>query len=137
MMESTRDVVLRLRLENPLISASAIARLVNRSRERVRQILLSEGLETKRIKVRRFCETCGAVLNRRQRRFCSRPCVFESHYITIVCDVCELSFRRTKGWANAAIKRQYSHIFCTKFCQGRYMTKVRSERQMLKHLGGV
>jgi len=46
---NNRDVVIELKTENPDFTQSKIARVVGLSRERVRQILASSGLQTGRI----------------------------------------------------------------------------------------
>jgi len=62
---STRSKVRELRVDNPRATLEAIGEVVDRTRQRVFEILKGEGLPTAAVvdRVRLFCKTCGKKLD--------------------------------------------------------------------------
>ncbi len=115
-----RSYIKRLRVNNPCISASSIARRVGVSRERVRQILTDEGLSTRRYIQKYVCAGCGKITN--NTRFCSRKCRHEYYNPQVECYQCHKLFRR-KASQLYSPRQLHKYYFCSKHCQGVWLSK--------------
>ena len=133
MITGKREVVKKLRIKNPCASAQDIAQKVGISRERVRQILSSEGLEIKSVlrgkpKIR-VCMNCLKEFDnklKQGKKFCSRKCWSDYSRITLVCQVCGKNFKRRASeviyyfnhpqLGNGKIRES---ICCSRICNGK------------------
>lgn len=122
---STRERVKRLRRINPCLTLQSIGDACGISRERVRQILNSENMETKGVVFKRLCLNCEGFLKSGNRKFCSPKCRYEYNYPLVECMQCHKLFRKWQGYL-----KRYSHHFCSRSCKGkwvinRYGTKLK------------
>ena len=122
-----RSAIVALRKEDPNISASEISRRVGRSRERIRQLLVSMDLPTKVSKSIILCEYCNGEIiakTRTRRVFCSMQCYSDSRNTLIICDNCgDLFKRRITQLEYYTHVRGYEHYFCSRRCFGSWAGK--------------
>lgn len=123
-MKTNREKVLDLRTLNPNVRASQIAREIDISREAVRQILKFFRLPTRLPPILKHdnCPNCGGI-KRRTARVCRR-CFLTLKKVELVCEYCGKDFPRSNSHVLAATKRGCKHIWCTKFCQGRWLGRT-------------
>jgi len=120
---SSRAQILTMVSKNSSLRPAEIAREIGLSRERVRQIMLTLGLTTRQPRVpKKLCPTCSAPIYTNNKKHCSRPCQIASKYITLVCDQCDTKFRRRKVSYARSLMREYKHTWCSKECQGKYLS---------------
>jgi len=115
--------VCELRHKNPSLSAAEIARIVGRSRERVRQILTEGGFSTARpFDPRRRCQVCGKrKMHPLKHGFCL-SCFPSPRWIILSCPVCGKSFSRRLCHIKYQIsKRGYNNFFCSRICFGKWL----------------
>jgi hypothetical protein len=88
----TADKVVELRSKNPLMKAAEMARELEVSRERVRQVLVKRGLPT--VPCPKLCFNCSHhIYENNKTGFCQR-CLKELS-LTFVCSRCGRKFRST------------------------------------------
>ncbi|MDO8609237.1 MAG: sigma factor-like helix-turn-helix DNA-binding protein, partial [bacterium] len=113
-----------LRLKYPKYTLQEIANEVDRSRERVRQILKQRHLPTKAFKPKHLCLACKKELISKQRKY-HGDCFHQLHYVWRQCSNCGMMIERN----NTEIKRALKYpnhgdiVFCNKKCQGQYLGK--------------
>jgi len=115
--------VCELRRKDPPLSVADIARIVGRSRERVRQILTEGGFSTARVlDPRRRCQVCGKrKMYPLKRGFCI-SCSPSPRWVTFSCPVCGKSFSRRFVHIKYQIsKRGYNNFFCSRTCFGKWV----------------
>ena len=116
-MLPVRPQVVILRKEHPSWVLEQIAREVNVSRERVRQILETEGLPTRHPKKVRLCKICGNP-TRNANKYCD-ACYISwkaSCWIEVTCNQC--------GKPKYRLISQYREArphFCDNKCKARYV----------------
>ena len=123
---SMKDKVWILREIDSELPAIEISRLVDRSRERIRQILTGLGLETdvvrklghKRI-VRTRCLVCGKDTGSRVAKCCSRECwreIYGAETWSFYCPNCG-NFKTIRESARRIFKsRGHNNIYCSRPC---------------------
>ncbi|MFP3976170.1 MAG: hypothetical protein ACLFVK_08115 [Dehalococcoidia bacterium] len=111
-----------MRIEHPELSLSQIATQVGRTKERVRQVLVEEGLPTRALRPKRYCPNCGKEVTHSSRKFCSQACYHDYHRTMLRCGFCGREFRRTKSRAHIDKKRN-KYTFCSKTCQGKWLAR--------------
>jgi len=147
-IENTRNDVITLRTENPALTLQQIAIIVNRTRERVRQILVSENMETRSAKrvensnrpnaLCRICNTeiiTGTVNKKRtppSRKYCD-SCINNNIWhidrgmrsrkiprVHIPCCHCNtiIDIRKTLYERH---QRIYKNLFCSTPCRSKYL----------------
>lgn len=101
-------------------TATSMAKELNLSRERVRQILKDLDLPTTFLKEQLTCENeeCKNKIDRHSSsKTCSRDC-FRAHRLgSFICDYCG----ETKSMAKSLIaiqKSRYLNMYCTRSCRG-------------------
>jgi len=149
-----RHDIVTLRQENPAMTLQHIAIIVNRSRERVRQILVSENIETrsaKRVKsanrptpLCRLCNTEILTYRSKTRVYCDE-CVRTkvSHIdrglrirriprVHIPCCYCDaiIDMRKTLYESH---QKLYKNLFCSTSCRTRYLW----DNKVLVNIGGT
>ena len=91
---TSKEIILKLKKQNPDLTPAAIARMTGLSRERVRQVLLSLGLPTNLRKGQHGLQT-------------------------VICDNCGRQFtRRVSQIKHSLVKDGYRHIWCSHKCLG-------------------
>ena len=115
-----RDIVTYLRETNPAMTLQEIGSHVGISRERVRQILVSEHLETRstaRIPIPMPpCRRCGNFVPYRKRIFCSSICQHPTGRTIVMCHSCgkEISLMTSIYKTRQA---RAAHIHCSRTCR--------------------
>jgi len=146
--ENTRQNVITLRQENPAMTLQHIAITVNRTRERVRQILVSENMETRSAKrvesanrpstLCRLCNTeiiIGTINKKRTpptRKYCDN-CINNNFWhidiglrkrriprVYIPCCHCNtiIDIRKTLYESH---QRIYKNLFCSTHCRSKHL----------------
>ena len=123
---STTEKVLHLRSVDPNLPAVEIARLLDVTRERVRQILSTAGLDTdvrKKIleeKLKEYkCQGCGGPLSAINRKYCSRDCFYNSikaTWIYFPCTNCGITVQIRGSMQKVRVSRGNKRTFCTRDC---------------------
>lgn len=125
-MKLSRQKVIEIRKKYPCMAMQDIADQIGITRERVSQILRSEGLPSKLPrKLSHTCNQCGKEYHSYNKNslFCSRKCYSEYKSILLFCEICGKSFRRnaSRTYTNVKYKRSNGdHIFCSQECKGKW-----------------
>ena len=92
------------------------------SKERVRQLLKRHGIQRlpKSAKVASLCGRCFLPLLDTNHSGLHLSC----RKVTLICEVCGKSFERSRSAYNASVKKGYSHTWCSKSCQGRWVGRT-------------
>jgi len=115
------DKVAELRWQNPRMRASAIARQVGVSRERVRQILVQLRLPTRFPIQSKLCRNCSVKIPRKNVSDLCRKCRQEE--VTLICDECGQQYSVLRSREKAKQKRGHKHRFCSRECVGKWTGK--------------
>ncbi len=124
-----------MRKVDPKRTATSMARELNISRERVRQILNDLGLPTAFLKEQRTCENegCENKVNRHSSsKMCSRECFKEDRLGSFVCAYCG----KTKEMAKSLIaiqKSRYITMYCNKSCRSKGYWSKRKNATLITH----
>ncbi|MFP3880576.1 MAG: helix-turn-helix domain-containing protein, partial [Dehalococcoidia bacterium] len=100
--KDTREQIKSVNLQHPELTLREIGAKVGKSHERVRRVLLEEGLPTTALRpkrAKRYCPNCGKEVPYPNRKFCSRACFHEYHRTTLRCDFCGRQFTRVTNRA--------------------------------------
>ena len=116
-MINTRRQIQELRKANPCLPAAEIARKLDISRERVRQLLLKTSLPTKLPKKKPiyYCLVCDKPIPRKYRFYCSRACQYKDHHVLVACAHCGKLKELGKFDLLGKCKIN-THIFCSHSC---------------------
>ena len=118
MLKVDKQDIINSRLHNPCATLQQIGDKYGITRERVRQILESENLNTTHWKQKYKCLQCGEIIERsRSKSFCSKDCQYNYSYPLIECCICKKLVRRNQGQLYRH-DRQNKHYFCSKKCKG-------------------
>jgi len=116
----TRSQITELRKNNPNMTLQEIGETVGVSRERVRQILHSEQLETRsvdRIPVPMpLCKTCNNPVPLRKRIYCSAECQRPEGKTTLNCHYCNKEITVMSSIYRARTKRA-TNVHCSRVCR--------------------
>lgn len=119
-----RGNIITLRKRYPCMTLAAIGRKVGLSRERVRQILVDENVETKRMRQSYICLNCRKIFipqpNHRRKSFCSAKCYHEYHSLILICEQCGKPFERLVSRILDQ-RQKHTYYFCSKICYGRWL----------------
>jgi hypothetical protein len=127
--ETNRQKVVRLRKTNPCLTTTSIGNEVGISRERVRQILKSSGLQTRKYYKRYVCNNCGEKIipsaEYNSKLFCSRECHDAFYEFSVECAMCGKLFTITNQYINRRLQPSSRYngldkIFCSKLCWQNY-----------------
>jgi len=129
-----REHAIKLREKSPCMTLQAIGDKCGVSKERVRQILQSERMETKHLdtKTKYYCSRCGKRIvdtstrkdgTKLPRKLC-KNCYDEWHHVKVTCSVCGKEFEIKTGVLMARLKRSKSKkIICSAGCRGKAISK--------------
>lgn len=133
---STRQRVVTLRSRYPTLPAVRIAELLSISRERVRQILKTEGLLTRIKPDYGSCIVCGTALEIGRKSYCSIACKSADCRITFRCDYCGQSKEILQSVYNAQKRRGYQYMYCSIRCRnnGKWIVRKLKEQALIKHV---
>jgi DNA-directed RNA polymerase subunit RPC12/RpoP len=116
------------------MTLQAIGEKCGVTKERVRQILQSEEMETKHIdtKTKYYCSRCGKRIvdtstrndgTKLPRKLC-KNCYDEWHHVKVTCSVCGKEFEIKTGVLMARLRRSKSKkIICSAACRGKAISK--------------
>ena len=131
---SVREHAIKLREKSPCMTLQAIGDKCGVSKERVRQILQSEGMETKHLdtKTKYYCSRCGKRIKgtstrkdgtKVPRQLCQN-CYDEWHHTKVTCSVCGKEFEMRTGVLMTRLRRSKSkQIICSSACRGKAKCK--------------
>lgn len=123
---SNKDLAMQLRIDHPEYTLQQIGTELGVTRERVRQILKKNGLETCKYREFNYCDNCGGKA-RHNNKFCSSvECRLDYYRIDLKCAQCGKIKKMLKtDYINKHINNPlYSgngRVFCNKVCQGRWL----------------
>ena len=132
-----RELIIQLRKAHPDMHLQSMEEKVGLTKERVRQILVSENLSTRSVKEverREFkplprCITCNLPTKKYDRKHCSIECTIKARWpnssTTFSCYRCG----KKKTISTSQYKKRvqnYNHIHCSKSCSAKtyWETKV-------------
>jgi len=152
---TTRQTVIDLRTTHPDWTLEQIGKMVERTRERVRQILVSEGLEQRstkavysrlpaHLKKGKPCKKCGTPVPYVERsykngykggsylKYCSSDCRPKEEEVELTCFNCNNTYVLTVPQARSRQRRvdngQYKATYCSHSCSvNAYWAVVRGE----------
>jgi len=116
---------------NPKLSYAEIGRILGVSRERIRQLM------GPRKRMKEVCKSCGRRIKLGRpgqtrsayfKGFCPDCWVLEkekhrlSHYRIFICEVCGNRFARKAGTVNSQLKKGRAVRWCSKRCQGQWLS---------------
>jgi len=116
-MATTRERIKTLRANNPNLPAARIAEFLSVSRERVRQILVAEGLPTKVKPYYGDCKICGENLGAGRKIYCSTACRSVDCRISFRCDYCGKTKEVLQSVYRGQKKRGYKFMYCSVSCR--------------------
>jgi hypothetical protein len=131
---SVREKAIKLRKESPSMTLKAIADECGVSGERVRQILLSERLETRHLDIstKYYCSRCGKRIfdpysrnngTKIFRQLCV-DCSYEWHHVKVTCSVCGKIFEtKTSVLLTRLSKSKSGNIICSIACRNKAKSK--------------
>ena len=117
---ASRDRVIALRKHNPDMTLIEIGNEIGITRERVRQILVSEQLETRSTsqipRPMPLCKRCGISVPYRRRTFCSAICQHPAGRVVVNCRYCgkEISLMASI-YKSRSDRSKYIH--CSRTCR--------------------
>ena len=120
MITGARERIINYRKNHPYMTLEAIGINVGVTKERVRQILHSENLETR--SVPRIpdpmpgCRACGKPVNYRRRIFCSSECQFPLGKTHTNCHHCNIEITLMTSVYNSRMRRA-KFIHCSRPCR--------------------
>ena len=119
---SVRDSVVEMRLGDLGLSMAQIARSVDVTRERVRQILKDESLPTRRICISgNHCVHCCRRLSHPRRGDKCKLCNMALRRVSLICSTCGISFirKRSESYDRHANDDRYANkgnFYCSLHC---------------------
>ena len=116
-MATTREQIVTLRTNNPNLPAVQIAEFLSISRERVRQILKTEGLPTRVKPYYGDCKVCGESLESGRKAYCSLACRSVDCRVSFRCDYCGEAKEVLQSVYNAQKRRGYRFMYCSISCR--------------------
>lgn len=115
-MPGVRNKVIVLRKSHPEFTLSDIAAILDITKQRVSQILISENLPRHSTKYKskfQSCKVCGrATVN----KFCSNECRDVGLNAIVFCDFCKKSLKVSKKHYAYGMKMR-KHYFCSNECR--------------------
>ena len=121
----TKNKIIRLRENDPYIKSAQIARLVKADTSYVRRVLLKNNLPTiakERPEEYKECNTCGDLIvpslafKNHGKVFCNVKCHEAYANPTLVCEVCEKQFQRTRKRVNQNERNKLEGTYCSNEC---------------------
>ncbi len=124
-----RQDLISLKKKFPCYTLQQIGNEYGITKERVRQILSSEGVDTTLYNPKKICQKCGGKKEKGQRKYCKK-CADELQYIHIRCEKCHRLFRRSVHYV---IYNNPEHMFCSNKCRGSYVKNSRHKSRFKNH----
>ena len=117
LLMSSKEQIIQLRTENPLMNSVEIGTEVGVSKQYVHKILRKEGLHTSVPKRKKFnrCKQCNEPVGPRVN-ICSGSCHFLYYRIKVTCSFCHEDFYLKRSEVIQRHRRKYKNIYCSKPC---------------------
>ena len=114
---SSKEQIIQLRTENPLMNSVEIGNEVGVSKQYVHMILRKADLNTRVPKKKKFnrCKQCNEPINPR-KNICSDKCHFTYYQIKVTCSFCHVDFYLKRSEVTQRHRRRYNKIYCSKPC---------------------
>lgn len=122
-MINNKDVIIRLRKNNPFMSMASIGREVGKSREWVRIVLVNAGLATKAENRVYTCIVCGKNRNRANLAYCSKNCQYPHGRTIFECAYCGKEKSIYSSSYKIRIKNNKKQ-YCSRVCRDNGRRKV-------------
>ena len=123
----TAALVIAERGRNPCATMRAIGEHAGVTSERVRQLLKRAGLPTAalRLKTKYACPSCGKVFQKKPKSYDTcKSC----RKLTLICEMCGKKFLRYQHLVIIAIAKGSQPRWCSKSCQGKWLSQWRERR---------
>ena len=121
-----RPQVIALRKEHPEWRLGDIGDVVGITRERVRQILRTEGLPTRQ--PRTLCAWCSIPI-KKAHKYCSRAHRHAASLAAYTCELCGRVFFRNKKQVDKHREKFFAARWCSNQCQGTYIGQLKGHQQ--------
>ncbi len=123
-MVTTKDRIIELRQQDPLIQAVRMSELLGISREAIRLSLVKLDMPTNFWKLPTHCLDCGKLLphNNHSVKRC-RSCWSKAHRTSLACDECGVSYDLTLSVAKIRLKSNRHH-YCGNRCLGKWLGRT-------------
>jgi len=111
--------LIKLRKENPLLTGSAIGRMIGLSRQYVSRILQQEGLHNVQPTYKRkvvLCKICGKRTPRGQMLCPVGECKDLYYNVEVTCSFCQYKFILKRGQINQQWRIGSKNIYCSRAC---------------------
>lgn len=134
----SKDRIIQLRTENPLMNLVQIGQEVGTSKQYVHKILKKAGLHTNtpKHKIGHNCLFCDSFISgRRTSRLCSKECSFQYNNLPVVCSFCRYPFLRKRSAVIQGYRRGYTKVFCSPACRhkgAREKTQIKAKSSYRK-----
>ena len=117
---SSKEQIIQLRTENPLMNSVEIGTEVGVSKQYVHKILRKEGLNTSVPKKKQFnrCKQCNEPVGPRIN-ICSEACRFTYYRLKVKCSFCHVHFYVKRAQVIQKHRRKYKNIYCSLSCSHR------------------
>ena len=115
---SKKEEIVKLRIENPLMTGVKIGKQVGVVNSYVFKVLTNAGLHTappRKKTLPRQCTNCHTPIESR-RRFCSRNCKVEYVWVTVKCTFCRAVFTRKRSLLEQGSRMEYNNLYCSNTC---------------------
>ena len=124
----SKDAIIKLRKENPLMNLVQIGQEVGTSKQYVHKILKRAGLATSVPRPRKFhaCKECDEIIFNTMSRnsFCSDNCHYKYYQIEVACSFCHMPFMRSRGSIVQSHRRKFDKIYCSVSCKRRGLKEI-------------
>ena len=127
---SSKEQIIQLRTENPLMNSVEIGKEVGVSKQYVHKILRKADLNTsvpKKKKINRF-KQCNEPINP-HKNICSDKCHFTYYQIKVTCSFCHVDFYLKRSEVTQRHRRKYNKIYCSKPCYYKGRKEVVNRRE--------
>jgi len=132
-----RLAIVQVKLKNPDITLQALGDTFNLTRERIRQVLISEGFITHRKLKTQSCRYCGFVFVVHDKikaglstTYCSNACKIDSHRVYLNCSTCEKQyFLSSSSYRGRKRYTELGNNYCSIKCRSIGTSKTLKERR--------
>ena len=127
-METNREKIILYKKEHPDWTLAYIGSLIGVTKQRVRQVLLTNNLPTKRLKEYCFpCIVCKTLIlsKNTSKVICSDECKKKLLWVNLLCTNCKISISRLKSVLARDLRKKPNKLFfCSKSCNISYLWAI-------------
>ena len=132
-----RLAIVQIKLDNPDITLQALGDKFNLTRERIRQVLISEGFITHRKPKTQDCKYCSKSFiviehqkNKLSIAYCSQRCKEDAHRVYLNCATCEKQyFLGSSEYRGRKRYKEHGNNYCSVKCRGIGTSKTLKKRK--------